>query len=115
LVERVVPLELLDQVDLPRVEIQLPAGFRRVRALRLRILKSPGRSPLAVRPPAGDRALGEWAVLLSRFAVAPDEALLRDLRTLVGESNVLVGGAGRLGVAPEGAPRPQAASAAGAA
>jgi hypothetical protein len=115
LVERVVPLELLDQVDLPRVEIQLPAGFRRVRALRLRILKSPGRSPLGVRPPAGDRGLSEWAVLLSRLAVTPDEALLQDLRALVGEGNVHVGGAARLGVALEGAPRPEAASAAGAA
>jgi hypothetical protein len=114
-VERAVPLELLAQVDLPAIEIQLPRGFRRMRALRLRILKSPGRSPLRVRPPAGDRALGEWAGLLSRLAVTPDEALLADLSVLLGEGHVFMRSAAHLGAGIEPGPRPETASAAGAA
>jgi hypothetical protein len=114
-VERVVPLELLAEADLPGVEIQLPPGFRRIRALRLRILKSPGRAPLRVRPPAGDRALAEWATLLSRLAVAPDEALLADLGALVGDDHVFVAGAAGIEPGSVRAPRPESARAAGAA
>jgi hypothetical protein len=114
-VERVVPLELLAQVDLPVIEIQLPPGFRRIRALRLRILKSPGRSPLRVRPPAGDRALGEWATLLSRLAVTPDEAFIADLSALLDPGHVFMSSAAHLGAAIESGPRPETAPAAGAA
>jgi hypothetical protein len=88
IVEQVIPLELLAQVTLPGIEIRLPAGYRRVRALRLRILQSPGRAPLHVRAPAGDADLKEWAERLSRLAVTPDEPLLLDLQHLVGEENV---------------------------
>ncbi len=87
-VEQVIPLELLAQVTLPGIEIRLPAGYRRVRALRLRILQSPGRAPLHVRAPGGDSNLKEWAERLSRLAVTPDEPLLFDLQHLVGEENV---------------------------
>jgi hypothetical protein len=87
-VEQVIPLELLAQVTLPGIEIRLPAGYRRVRALRLRILQSPGRAPLHVRAPASDPNLKEWAERLSRLAVTPDESLLADLQHLVGEENV---------------------------
>jgi DNA polymerase III alpha subunit len=99
MVETAVPLELLSSVAQPALEIVLPRGFRRVRALKLRLLKSPGRSPLRVRARDAERA--EAAAGLSRLAVTPDDALLADLRSLVGEDNVYLVGevAGRAGAA----------------
>lgn len=98
-VETAVPLELLSSVAQPALEIVLPRGFRRVRALKLRLLKSPGRSPLRVRARDAERARA--AAGLSRLAVTPDDALLADLRSLVGEDNVYLVGevAGRAGAA----------------
>ena len=93
-VESAIPLEFLAQVEQPPLEILLPHGFRRLRALKLRLLKSPGRSPVHVRARSGERA--QVAALgLGRLGVTVDDGLLEDLRVLVGSESVrLVGPAG---------------------
>jgi hypothetical protein len=89
-VESAVPLEYLSSVVQPALEVVLPIRFRRMRALKLRLLKSPGRSPVRVR---GRDAEGTAAAAgLSRFGITVDDALVADLRSLVGEDNVYLAG-----------------------
>ena len=97
-VESAVPLEFLSSVVQPALEVVLPIKFRRLRALKLRLLKSPGRSPLRVH---GRDAEGVAAAAgLSRFGITVDDALIADLRSLVGDDNVYLAGrvAGHVGV-----------------
>lgn len=90
-VESAVPLESLSDIAQPALELVLPARFRRVRVLKLRLLQSPGRSPVRVR--AQDAEDGAMAAALSRLAVTLDDGLIADLRDLVGDDNVYwVGG-----------------------
>jgi DNA polymerase III alpha subunit len=98
-VENAVPLGFLSMAEQPVLEVVLPARFRRTRALKLRLLQSPGRSPLRVR---GRDAEGRAAATeLRQMAVTLDESLISDLRRLVGEDNVILvgGGAERAGAA----------------
>ncbi len=94
IVESALPLALLAQVAQPALEMVLPRGFRRLRALKLRLLRSPGRSPVHVRASGSERAAAA-ACGLDRLRVTPDDGLIEELKTLVGFENVrLVGPAG---------------------
>jgi len=93
-VENVIPLELLAQVVQPALELTLPAGFRRLRALKLRLLRSPGRSPVHILAPPGLRAAVE-AAGLARFGVTLDENLVADMKSFVGEDHVRLIAPGR--------------------
>jgi DNA polymerase III alpha subunit len=87
IVESVIPLELLAQVVQPALELALPVGFRRLRSLKLRLMRSPGRSPVLIVPAPGLRAAVESAGI-ARLGVTPDENLIADLKSFVGEDNV---------------------------
>jgi DNA polymerase III alpha subunit len=93
-VENVIPLELLAQVAQPALELVLPAGFRRLRALKLRLLRSPGRSLVHVVAPPGLRA-AVLAAGLTRLGVTPDENLMADLKSFAGEDSVRLVAPGR--------------------
>jgi hypothetical protein len=70
----------------PALELVLPPGFRRTRAVRARLLASPGRS--GVRIHARGERLRQESAALAKLTVAADPALLADLRELLGEENV---------------------------
>ncbi|MGD8397133.1 MAG: hypothetical protein PVF43_16815, partial [Candidatus Eiseniibacteriota bacterium] len=101
MVERAIPVEMLDRSLQPELEIVLPADFRRLRALRTRLQDSPGRSRVRIRRResmgggAASNGCSEEIGRLAALQVTADGALLTELEALLGRENVHVVGRAR--------------------